>query len=399
MSIESGPNISNSGLILSFDAHNTQKSWKGKPITNLQLPNIGDWSGSAIVTLLPELSPIGTPVYSVTDNNASSYFAVSRSITVPNDSNTYCYSIYIKKTFGATSATCGFNYGITGGTPVQYNSRFNSDTGAGGSGVQDLGTWWRWYFFATNNSTGNTTLYCDFYPATGVHNGGDVGTATGTATVSSVQIEQNTFMSPFVNGTRSNTQSFIDLTGNNTLTATSLTYASDGSYSFNGSSDMIVLPENSLFNTQTPTVEVWVKPTSTSQNGFWFEKGTVNSQYALFLEGTNITWRNYTTSSTSLTVPAATYLSTSAYNQVVGTYTSGTGRRIYVNGVQVAQDSQTGTLNTSAYGCSIGVYGGYSGSRGYYYSGNIGMVRVYSNALTPAEVMQNFNSTRGRFGI
>jgi hypothetical protein len=45
----------------------------------------------------------------------------------------------------------------------------------------------------------------------------------------------------FVNGTRPNTESIKDLTNNNTITATSLTYASDGTFSFNGITDQLVV--------------------------------------------------------------------------------------------------------------------------------------------------------------
>jgi hypothetical protein len=64
-----------------------------------------------------------------------------------------------------------------------------------------------------------------------------------------------------------------------------------GSLVFDGSNDMIIIPENSALNTQTPSVEVWVKTNATTQNGFWFEKGTVNTQYSLFQEGGVIQWR------------------------------------------------------------------------------------------------------------
>jgi hypothetical protein len=48
---------------------------------------------------------------------------------------------------------------------------------------------------------------------------------------------------------------------------------------------------------------------------------------------------------------------------------------------------------------SIGVYGGYSGSRGYYYDGSLSICRVYGRALTAAEITQNFNAIRGRYGV
>jgi hypothetical protein len=162
--------------------------------------------------------------------------------------------------------------------------------------------------------------------------------------------------------------------------------------------DQIVIPNNTALDTQTPTVEVWVKTNATNQNGFWFEKGTVNSQYSLFQEGGSILWRMNIGGITNLTTTTATYMNTSNWYQVVGTYTSGT-RRLYINGQLVNSDGQGGTIATSAGGMSIGVYGGFNGSRGYYYDGNLSTCKVYNRALTAAEIQQNFNALRGRYGI
>jgi hypothetical protein len=178
------------------------------------------------------------------------------------------------------------------------------------------------------------------------------------------------------------------------------TYSSSnlGSFTFDGVNDIATAGYNTALDTQTPTVEVWVKTNATTQNGFWFEKGAVNSQYSLFQEGGSIKWRMNIGGRTELAVNTASVMNTSNWFQVVGTYTSGS-RILYVNGVQVGSNTQTGTIATSTSGMSIGAYGGNSGSTGYFYNGNIGIVRVYNKVLSANEVMQNFNATRGRYGI
>ena len=162
--------------------------------------------------------------------------------------------------------------------------------------------------------------------------------------------------------------------------------------------DYIRIPNNTALDTQTPTVEVWVKTNSTNQNGFWFEKGDVNTQYSLFQEGTTIRWRMNIGGITQLSTTTATYMDTANWYQVVGTYTSG-NRRLYINGVLVNSDTQSGTIATNAGGMSIGAYGGYTGGKSYFYNGNESICRVYNRALSAAEVSQNFNALRGRYGI
>lgn len=198
---------------------------------------------------------------------------------------------------------------------------------------------------------------------------------------------------------------WVDLSGNQSTCVSSggPVFGTDGkgSFLFDAADDMFISPENSVFNTQTPSVEVWIKTNATTQNGFFFEKGNVNSQYSLFQEGGYIQWRQYFSSGqglTNLSTVTSNYISTSNWAHVVGTFTSGT-RRLYINGVLVNSDSQSGTINTNANGISIGVFGGYNGARGYYYNGRIGSVRVYNRVLTQEEVLQNYNVSKTRFGI
>jgi hypothetical protein len=183
-------------------------------------------------------------------------------------------------------------------------------------------------------------------------------------------------------------------TGYNFALANGPVYSSGnlGYLTFDGVNDYATAANNTALDTQTPTVEVWVKTNATTQNGFWFEKGSVNSQYALFQEGAVIQWRLGPLG--DLSTNTGTYMNTSNWYQVVGTFTSGS-RILYINGVQVNSNSTTGTLSTNASGMYIGCYGG----GGYPYNGNLSVCRVYNRVLSAAEVAQNFNALRGRYGI
>jgi hypothetical protein len=165
------------------------------------------------------------------------------------------------------------------------------------------------------------------------------------------------------------------------------------------SDDYARIPNNTLLDTQTPSVEVWIKTNATTQLGFWFEKGTVNSQYSLFQSNGTLIWRqNVGGSLIDLTITTSNFINTSSWYQVVGTFTSGR-RRLYINGNLVNSDAQAGTISTNSGGMSIGAYGGFSGARGYYYNGNLAICRVYNKELTSTEVLQNYNAIKGRFGI
>jgi len=176
-------------------------------------------------------------------------------------------------------------------------------------------------------------------------------------------------------------------------------------FSFNSTTNsrFIRIPNTTILDTQTPSVEVWIKTNTTNQEGFWFEKGSVNTQYSLFQNGSDILWRqNFggTFNQLTTTTSAGAGINTSSWFQVVGTFTTGS-RKLYVNGILKNSDSQTGTIATNNGGMSIGVYGGYAyaGSRGYYYNGDIAIVRVYNKELSASEILTNYNALKGRFGL
>lgn len=192
-----------------------------------------------------------------------------------------------------------------------------------------------------------------------------------------------------------------DLTGNSTTgeLVNGPTFNSAGYLSF-VTDDYVRFTNSTALDTQTFTVEVWVRTNATTQNGFWFEKGDVNTQYSLFQEFGYLVCRVNTGSlvNTIVVSPTSSYMNTTNWYQVVFTFTSGS-QVCYINGVVVGTGTTTGTLATNASGMSIGAYGGYSGTHGYYYNGDQAIAKVYNRVLSQAEVLQNFNAFRGRFGI
>ena len=163
-----------------------------------------------------------------------------------------------------------------------------------------------------------------------------------------------------------------------------------GGWLFDGSNDFVSFPSSNVFDTQTVTVEVVVKPAAISQNGFWFEKGSVNTQYSLFMEGSTIVWRqagnSQYTSTNTMTV--------NAWNHVVATYTAGQ-RRTYVNNILRTSDTLNVALNTNQGAQFIGSYN----SGGYHYNGEIGIVKVYNKALTAEEIAKNYANYKTRFNL
>ena len=76
-----------------------------------------------------------------------------------------------------------------------------------------------------------------------------------------------------------------------------------------------------------------------------------------------------------------------------------TNVKFYLNGELKNTSSQGSGAITSSPTLSIGSYVNGSGTPGtYFYAGNIAQVSIYNRSLTAAEVLQNYNATKSRFG-
>jgi hypothetical protein len=392
MSLGHGASIVRDGLVFCYDQGNIQKSWKGAPATNLFTEtNLNNWSISgATISTSQYVTPFDDAAYAITDSNTGAYSNIDRNTTVANNSASYTISLMVRKTYGATSARLGFNIGFNGGTQVALSPRFNSDTGVGYGNSVDFGDWWYWYFTITNNSSGNTNLYCQFFPATGVHNGSDNTIGVGTAIIGSMMLVAGSVAARFVNGARSNAQALLDMTGQNTITATNLTYASNNSFSFDGVDDYLDCG-TSIQLTNNFTLEAWHKNINT---GYLIDQGALGTDPSGCLELTN---RGLTVSfnnGESVTAAGA-FQNTATWNNVTMSFSSGVFN-FYINGIF---DSTRTTTTTAFTPSGILKIGRRAFNNASILSGEVSVVKVYNKVLTAAEVKQNFEAIRGRYGI
>jgi len=399
--------VSDSSLQFHVDTGNT-KSWKGPPTSNYFYTPTPNSDGSV------GFSVNGTGTFYRIYSGTYGGYTIQPSDVVykynlANQSGCYYHGNDFALA-GGNTCTWSFqyyvspdaqNYGVSPGN--NFISNLEGNIGAGFY-ANDLrqGVWENFNsgpLYINSTGTGRVLIY------PGACNGTYMATS-GFILFKNPQFELLPYATSFVQsnsnsaGTRSATQCLLDLTSNNVTTdVTNAGYDSNGNITFNGSSNMIIGPENSVFNTQTFTMECWCNPASTTQSGFLFEKGNVNTQYSNFFnsDGT-FYFRTIGLSNQDLTINAPSFINTNSWNHIVCSY-NGSAKYIYVNGVLRTYTPCTGTSPTNANGISIGVFGGYNGSRAYYFNGKIAISRFYNKGLTQDEVLQNFNAQRSRFGV
>jgi hypothetical protein len=103
----------------------------------------------------------------------------------------------------------------------------------------------------------------------------------------------------------------------------------------------------------------------------------------------------YRPSGVTKNIGSTTNITVGNWYHVLFVYNASTGGRLYVNGVLENSDSTTGNHDK---GTNFNIKLGYDTNLSTYMNGKIALAKVYSRALTPSEVLENYKSTRSRFG-
>ena len=106
---------------------------------------------------------------------------------------------------------------------------------------------------------------------------------------------------------------------------------------------------------------------------------------------------NWPDAGTCYSVGFSNYVTSSIWIHAVATY-DGTTTKVYAvkrGTLSLATGTaKTGSSNVFNYPLEIGRGGG-----GYHLTGKVANAFIYNRALTTSEVLQNYNSTKGRFGL
>lgn len=209
--------------------------------------------------------------------------------------------------------------------------------------------------------------------------------------LANIQFESGSVANNFVAGSRSAGSAILDMTGNNTLTANSLTYASDGTFSFNGSGDKITTNTNTLISTNANyTIDVVFRTSVSGSTDFLF--GNYGSGNYGGLE--YYIWQNKLNNYISGNTQSATTLNPNQW-YIASVTRAGSTITHYLNGLSDGSASNTASISANN-PFTIGNGHDYTSEA---FGGTISVIKVYNRALSAEEVRQNFNALRGRYGL
>jgi hypothetical protein len=158
------------------------------------------------------------------------------------------------------------------------------------------------------------------------------------------------------------------------------------------------------------TMEVWYRQTGPGvgsprliETNIFESVGSASSHcLTVDANGSLRTWWDSadTAYSRFLTLDDATLYPFNQWRYIASTYSSPNGV-FYVNGISVKTGSVATTNLDDVHTITIGAISDLIDYThpGHYFTGDIAIVSVYNKALSQAEITQNFNALRGRFGI
>ena len=377
MGIHRGPNIVKDNLVFGYDTgygvadnSNTTRFYPGENTTNVvtnRLPTTG-WNtanaqGSSITRTF--LTENGIPFMRFSNvTNGSDYPRVTDSTFYNSTTVTGTFSTSLEVR-GTVGASLRFRIYQNGSTKITNTVTLTSD----------------WVRYTFDNQTTSFNLNQPYFNPV---------TTGATYDIRNIQIESKSHTTPFVDGTRSDTASIIDLKKTTDIDVSNISFDSTGQPDFDGTDDIIT--QSRIIDTASYSAEfVFKADVNTSGTEHWLGSQYPGTGRVIFDLYTNNRLRNFINGTS---INGATTIATGNWYHAVFTRNSLGVAYIYLNGVQDA----TGTISTSTPVNDPFDIGG-STTLTRWFNGNIAVVKIYNTDLTAEQAAQNFNAYKNRFNI
>ena len=178
-------------------------------------------------------------------------------------------------------------------------------------------------------------------------------------------------------------------------------------FSYNGTSSQITVTDNALLEPGSGnwTMEAWVYLSNTGAGPKTilgkFDPGGLAADVSYSMRISTANAYAQIGDGTGAYVDSISYtLTINTWTQIVYVWTNGATKTLqtYINGASIGSVNHTlnSILNTPS-NLYIGSYNG--GEYAQWFDGKIGITRLYNSALTASQVLQNYNTNRGLYGL
>lgn len=397
-----GPDISSDGLVFGYDTgypivdnDNSTIFSKGEPTVNTLASEIFGYSGITLGT-----DEGGT--YLETNSGTTGYNYIKVPNITVSSNETYTWSFELKSEETITQSGNKYYFDTN-----EYSDQYSTSNDASRTGFTQIrpssliaGQWVKFSLSVTMKSDLTGAYSYDFLNFIKPH------FTSKKIYYRNMQFEHNkSHHTPFVDGTRSSTQSLIDLKETTNIDVSNASFDSNARLSFDGTDDVITAAGLGISNYSAPfSMEcVFKVPTSgtwanTRKSNVFSIAGSYAGQYGIYKSGTDTIGFQIRDASTN-GYCTSTGHSKNVYHHVIITFGGGSGMKLYINGELKSSNttSFSGTPdNTNLY---IGGQRAFGGSSGSWYEGEIPIAKYYNKELTSAEISNKFNSIRKRFGL
>lgn len=387
--------IATNGLIFGYDVKDTVNSYLGEPTQNLATDSLslGGWPGSA--TLIDSTTKTfdcvtssiewggeaaWTTFYYDVSQYTGQYVTISAIVESVDESNGTFNFIWIGQT-------------IEGQTYLGYSPE--ADRNFKGTKTRERISW-----SGVIGSGGKVGILI------WMNNGAGGQSGSVRVRFSNVQVELKSHPTAFVNGTRSITNSLIDLTKTKTISLANASFDSDSSIILDGTDDYISGgPSTSYLPLQYHSLEACIKspglgPGMNTCGIFGITYGLI---VQVFASG-EISYYAYSTDGGTQVLLFALNstninLLDNNWHHIVCTRDS-SNVNIYIDGVLNRTTGNGGNWSGTNVWSSMNLLIGNNPNNIYYhFNGSIGVSKIYNRALTAGEVLQNFKTYRTKYGI
>ena len=392
MATAGGPNIERDGLIFGMDTSYgidtnsiSSRFYPGMPTTNLVPISLSNslWFNeySSGRTLQP-YTLFGQPAYEFKSNDGLIYVSPFAFNSYDRSTNDLTLSVYAKN-IGSSAVSMNTYFGGDYSTDSLGNSNYKS--------LPADNTWRRYSW--TRFSSAMVANYLEFR------------TANTGVVISCPQLEIGRIVSTLIDGSRSSTQSLIDLTKTTDIDVSNVSFDSTGQPTFDGTDDYINLP-NSLATTlngnSEASINMWIKLNNQS-NGVGdtglIQLSNYNSSNGnLYFYSNGYTYLDIFRTSRVETVFANNTVTATDWHMLTITTTPGAnGWKCYING-----EFKSSTTGQDTVSVNSSIQGGLTlgrNSSSRYTNGNIAVCAIYDRALSADEVQQNYKAYKNRFNL